>query len=181
MMGQESARVIGDALEGKGTVAVLYVPSAGSTSVVRTDNFKEVMAEKYPDITLVSITAENFTREAGLRTGSDMLVAHPHIDAVFSIDDESSMGILQAIREAGRKDVKLISGGGGNQAYFREIHTDKDIYLFSATYSPRMAGDALETAVRILNGETVEKQIIIPPTIITRDNVEHWFADDSPY
>jgi len=180
-MGQESARIIGNMLEGSGRVAVLHVPSAGSTSVVRTENFQQVMAEEFSDIVLFDITADNFTREAGLRTGSDMLVAHQHIDAIFSIDDESSMGILQAIREAGRTDIRMISGGGGAQAYFREIYTDRNIFLFTATYSPRMAGDALETAVRILNGETVERQIIIPPVIITRDNVVDWFDDDSPY
>jgi ribose transport system substrate-binding protein len=185
-MGAESARKIGEGLNGEGIVVTLSNPSAGSTSAVRNEGFAQVMDEEFPNIERIEMTVENFTQEAALSSMADVLVANPHIDAIFSIDDESSLGILQAIREAGRTEIQFISGGGGAQNYFSEIDAEDGITLFTVTYSPRMIGDAIGAAHQILNGQTIseldrDNQWIIPPSIITRDNVSNYFAEDSPY
>ena len=185
-MGAESARKIGEGLGGEGIVITVANPNAGSTNVYRNQGFAEVMDADFPNIERFEMTVENFTREESLSVMADVLVANPHIDAVFSIDDETSLGILQAIREAGRTEIQFMSGGGGAQTYFYEIYNEDGMTLFSATYSPRMMGDAIRVAYRILNGETIseldeDNQWIIPPTIITRDNVANYFDDDSPY
>ncbi|NLL76832.1 MAG: substrate-binding domain-containing protein [Clostridiales bacterium] len=180
-MGVASAEYIGDLLGGKGTVAVENVPSSGSVSTERVDGFKSTMAEKYPDIVLVDFTAEGFAQEQGLKAASDLLVANPQLDAIYSLDDESSMGFIQAIKEAGRTDIKAISGGGGSQNYFKTIAETKDMTLFSATYSPIMMMDAVDLAVSLMKGESVDKDNIIPTTIVTSDNVEEFFDESSPY
>ncbi len=180
-IGTESAKVIGEKLEGKGNVVVLNVPSSGVVSTDRVDAFKAEMAASYPEIKLIDITADDFTQENGLKTASDALVANPQIDAIFSIDDESSLGILQAIKDAGRTDIQMLSGCGGCQAYFNKINSETDVSLFTATYSPMMIQDAIATAIDVVNGKTVEKDIIIPPTIVNKDNVADYLDDTSPY
>lgn len=180
-MGAQSAEYMGEKLGGKGTIAVLNVPSSGSVSTERVDAFKKVMSEKYKDIKLVDITAADFTQEAGLKTAADALVANQTLDAIFSIDDESSLGILQAIREAKRTDIKYLSGGGGGQAYFQKIQTETAPECFTATYSPSMIGDAVELAKDIKEGKKVEKENIIPPDIVTKDNVSKFLDKNSPY
>lgn len=180
-LGEVTADLLGSELEGAGKIAVLNNPSAGSVSYERVDAFKAVMAEKYPDIELFDMTVDNFTQEAGLQVATDMLTANPELDAIFSIDDESSLGILQAIRDAGREDIQYLSGGGGSQAYFQKIAETEDINLFTATYSPAMIGDAIEQAWKLLNGEDIEKDQIVSPTIVNRDNVEEFIDANSPY
>ncbi|MBA5728418.1 substrate-binding domain-containing protein [Aerococcaceae bacterium INB8] len=180
-IGEATAEVLGEELGGAGKIAVLNNPSAGSVSYERVDAFKAVMEEKYPDIELVDMTVENFTQEEGLSVATDMLVANPELDAIFSIDDESSLGILQAIRDAGREDVQFLSGAGGSQAYFQQIADSEGINLFTATYSPSMIGDAIEEAWKILNGEDVEKDQIVSPTIVNQENVSDFLDADSPY
>lgn len=180
-IGEETANILGEELEGSGKIAVLNNPSAGSVSYERVDAFKAVMEENYPDIELVDMTVENFTQESGLSVATDMLVANPELDAIFSIDDESSLGILQAIKDAGREDIQFLSGAGGSQAYFQQIANTEDINLFTATYSPAMIGDAIEEAWKVLNGEEVEKDQIVSPNIVNRDNVEEFLDDNSPY
>lgn len=180
-MGKESAEYIGKLLEGKGTVAVQNVPSTGSVSTERVDGFKSVMSEKYPDIKLVDFTVDGFAQEQGLAAASDLLTANSSLDAIYSLDDESSLGFIKAVEEAGRKDIKTISGGGGGQSYFKAIGENGDIDLFTATYSPMMMGDAVQAAVDILNGKSVEKDTIIPTTIINKDNVKDFLDESSPY
>lgn len=180
-MGKASAEHIGKLLDGKGIVAVENTPSAGSVSSERVDGFKSVMSEKYPDIKLVDFTADGFAQEQGLAAATDLLTANSKIDAIYSLDDESSLGFIKAIEEAGRKDIKTISGGGGAQSYFNSIKENKDIDLFTATYSPMMMGDAIQLAVDILDGKKVEKENIIPTTIINKDNVADYLDESSPY
>lgn len=180
-IGEVTAELLGEELEGSGKIAVLNNPSAGSVSYERVDAFKAVMEENYADIELVDMTVENFTQEAGLSVATDMLVANPELDAIFSIDDESSLGILQAIKDGGREDIQFLSGAGGSQAYFQQIADSEDINLFTATYSPSMIGDAVEEAWKVLNGEDVEQDQIVSPTIVNSDNVDEFLDENSPY
>lgn len=180
-MGEKSAEYIGEKLQGKGTVAVLNVPSSGSVSSERVDGFKKVMGEKYADVQLVDITAADFTQQEGLKTATDALVANSHLDAVFSIDDESSLGILQAIKDASRSEIKYLSGGGGGQDYFKKISAETQPECFTATYSPSMIKDAIQAAKDILDGKNVAKDLIVPPDIVTNANVADYLDENSPY
>lgn len=180
-IGQLSAKKIGDELKGKGTVAVLNVPSSGSVSAERTAGFKKVMKASYPDIKLVNMTADDFTQEKGLKAATDMLQSNKQVDGIFSIDDESSIGILQAVNDAKRTDIKIISGAGGDQAYFKQIKAGGDITKFTATYSPAMIGDAIKLANQAMNGKDIKKDTIIAPTIVTKDNVSKFLDAKSPY
>lgn len=180
-VGTTVANYLGEKLEGKGTIAVHNVPSAGSVSTERVDNFKKVMSEKYPDMKLIEFQTASFTQEDGLKAGSDLLVANPEIDAIFSIDDESSLGFLKAIKDAGRKDIKYMSGCGGSQVYIDKIKSETEMSLFSATYSPKMIIDAIKVAVKVKNGESVDKDYFINPEIINFDNAADYVDTESPY
>ena len=128
--------------------------------------------------------ATQFTREDGLADMADILTANPQIDAVYSMDDETSIGALQAIRDAGRTDIKVITGGGGAQEYFNMMLADEnqDIWLQSATYSPDMVEDAVDMAVEILNGNVPSDPVkIIPTTIVDRENASEFLDESSPY
>lgn len=180
-MGTASAEYLGEKLAGKGTIAVVNTPSVGSVNVDRLAGFKEVMQSKYAGIKLIDVTESGYTQEAGLKMATDMLVANKQIDAVYSTDDEPSLGILQAIKDANRTDVKYISGGGGAQAYFQKITSESSINLFTATYSPAMIKDAIQVASDIVAGKTVQKETIIDPTIVSKDNVSKLIDASSPY
>lgn len=180
-VGSTVADYLGDKLGGEGTIAVHNVPSAGSVSTERVDSFKKVMSEKFPDIKLIDFQTASFTQEDGLKSGSDLLVANDKIDAIFSIDDESSLGFLRAIQDAGRTDIKYMSGCGGNQAYINKIKDESSINLFSATYSPKMIIDAIDVAVKVQAGESFDKDYFIDPTIINHENAADFVDNDSPY
>lgn len=112
-MGVEGANYIAEKLDGQGKVLVLNKPGAGNVNDDRLGGFEDTIAEIAPEIEIIAEVASDFTREAGLADMTDALTAYPEIDAVFSLDDETSIGALQAIDESGRTDVKVITGGGG--------------------------------------------------------------------
>ena len=179
-MGVQGAKYIVEKIGTEGTVIMLEVPTSGSVSELRKAGFVETLAEIAPDMEVISY-ATQFTREDGLVDMADILTSHDKIDAVYSMDDETSIGALQAIREANRTDIKVITGGGGMQEYFRMMPENQDIWIQSALYSPAMVRDAFDMALNILKGETVEPVVILPTTIVDRDNYQDFLDENSPY
>lgn len=181
-MGVAGAKYIVDKIGTEGTVLVMDVPTSGSVAELRKAGFTDTIAEIAPDIELITIATE-FNREAGLNDMTAALTANEKIDAVFSMDDETSIGALQAIVEANRTDVKAITGGGGCQAYFNLMNEEQyqNIWVCSATYLPNMITNCVENAAAILNGETVEHEIVLESSIVDRENVQDFLNADSPY
>ena len=179
-MGVQGANYIVDKIGTEGTVVILDVPSSGSVAALRKAGFLDTIAEIAPNMNLLTY-ATQFTREAGLTDMADILTANPQIDAVFSMDDETSIGAIQAIEVAGRTDVKVITGGGGAQEYFNMMPEYTDLWVASALYSPTMVEDAVDMAVALAKGETVDHEVIIPTTIVDRDNYQEFLDPTSPY
>ena len=172
-MGVESAKYIVEKIGTTGTVVALPVPTSGSVSELRMKGFNDTIKEIAPEMNVIEY-ATAFTREDGLKDFTDILAANKQIDAVYSLDDETSIGVLQAIEDAGRTDIKVITGGGGCQEYFKIIKEHEDINICSALYSPLMVREAVDMAISVLKGETVDPVLVIPTTIVDRSNVDEY-------
>lgn len=179
-MGRASAQYIVDKIGTTGTVVALPVPTSGSVSELRMKGFMDVMKEIAPDVKILE-RATQFTREAGLNDMSDILAANPQIDAIYSLDDETSIGALQAIADANRTDIKVITGGGGCQEYFNMMPENENIWIASALYSPLMVEDAVDLALAVLKGETVDAVKVIPTAIVDRTNAADYLDPNSVY
>lgn len=184
-MGYESAKYITEKVGEAATIAVLDVPSAGSIAELRKQGFYDYLKEiGYDTSNIFEISETGFTRDEGLRSMTDILESHKHIDAVFSMDDETSIGVIQAITEAGRTDIHAITGGGGMQEYFRMMKEEKyaSLGLASALYSPAMVEDAVRTAISLCRGEECDSCIVIPTTIVTAANADEYIdANNTVY
>ena len=173
-MGYQSAKYIVEKAGPAAYIAVLDVPSSGSVCELRKQGFYDYLAEiNYDTSNIQEFQLESFARDVGLKTAADILEQMPHIDAFYSMDDETSIGTIQAMTEAGRTEIKAITGGGGCQEYFKIIASDegKAIGAASALYSPAMIQDAIKVAIKLMNGEEAEPVIVIPTTIVNADNV----------
>ena len=182
-MGVQGAKYVVDKIGTTGTVVILDVPTSGSVAQLRKEGFLETLAEIAPDMKTIEY-ATQFTREAGLTDMADILTANSQIDAVYSMDDETSIGAIQAIMDAGRTDIKVITGGGGAQEYFNMMKDEQygDLWIESALYSPAMVKDAVDMAVDILDGNPPAEDVkIIPTTIVDKDNVDQFLDANSLY
>lgn len=184
-MGYQSAKYIVEKVGEAANIVVMDVPSSGSVCELRKQGFYDYLTEvNYDQSNIFEVTLESFARDKGLSGMADVLEAHPQIDAVYSMDDETSMGCIQAITEAGRTDIHAITGGGGCQEYFRMIADEQyaSLGLCSALYSPAMSQDAIKTAITLLNGGTAESVVVIPTTIVSSANVsEHLDPENTVY
>ncbi|MFI5251381.1 MAG: substrate-binding domain-containing protein [Bacteroidota bacterium] len=93
-------------LNGKGTVAIIGQPTI--TSVLdRTQGFKDAIA-KFPGISIVADVNGEGVRDKALQAASDILQAHPNLDGIFGINDDSALGALDAVGQFKRDKVSII-------------------------------------------------------------------------
>ena len=63
----------------------------------------------------------NWNRDDAFRVMQDFLSKHPKIDAVWASDDDTALGVLEAIRQAKREDVKFVLGGAGMKEMVKKV------------------------------------------------------------
>ena len=182
-MGYQSAKYIVEKAGEAANIVVLDVPSSGSVCELRKQGFYAYLDEiSYDKSNIKEYQLNSFAAADAQSAMADILEANPKIDAIFSMDDETSIGTLNTLVEAGRTDVKAITGGGGCQAYFKMI-ADEAYATYgpaSALYSPNMVEDAIETAIKLMNGETgIEPVVVIPTTIVSAENVADYLDENN--
>ncbi|MGL4987277.1 MAG: ABC transporter substrate-binding protein [Treponemataceae bacterium] len=100
-------------LGGSGDVAILDgIPVVPILERVR--GFQDAVA-KYPDIRVVTVQNGRQERDYALTVTENMLQANPSLRGIFSVNDEGSLGALQALQTSGR-DIKLVSVDGNPEA-----------------------------------------------------------------
>lgn len=173
-MGVAGAKYIVEKIGTEGLVVTMPVPTAGSVNELRMKGFMDTIKEIAPNLKIKDYANAAFSREEGMKVMADVLTANDKIDAVFSLDDETSIGALQAIADAGRTEIKAITGGGGCQDYFNVIKANPESGASSALYSPLMIKDCLDVAIAVVNGETVDAVKVVPSQLVTIENVDEY-------
>ncbi|MDR3138221.1 MAG: substrate-binding domain-containing protein [Treponema sp.] len=111
---------------------------------------------------------------------------YPKIDALYCQDDEILPGVLEAVRDARRRDVKFIFGGGGSRAVLRMIINNDSPVRATALYYPPLIREGIRyTAEAAKTGTFPQSRtpvpVVIPPTLIDIFNAEAYYEADSPY
>jgi ribose transport system substrate-binding protein len=179
--GKVPAEYIAKALGGEGDIVALR-GIATTLDNERMDAFNSVM-KNYPDIHLLDAKYANWNRDDAFKTMQDFLTRFKHIDAVWAADDDMAVGVIKAIDQARRTDVKLVFGGAGAKGMIKTLKDGSDPRIkANVSYSPKFIYDAIKlTAEARLKGEKLPAKTIIPSVLITRDNAKDFYFPDSPF
>jgi len=179
--GKVPAEYIAKALNGKGDIVALR-GIATTLDNERMDAFNSVM-KNYPDIHLLDAKYANWNRDDAFKTMQDFLTRFKHIDAVWAADDDMAVGVLKAIDQAHRTDIKLVFGGAGAKGMIKTLKDGTDPRIkANVSYSPKFIYDAIKlTAEARLKGEKLPAKTIIPSVLITRDTAKDFYFPDSPF
>lgn len=164
------AEAIGKALDGKGEVgAYLWTPNAVSRN--RGEGFLNTIAEKYPDIKVVNTQEGQGTVEEALPVAENMLQANPEIDAFFALNDPSAIGIISAIKSAGKSGEILVVGVDGSEEA-KELISKGEMFGTAAQFPNYIGEYAVNAAYDLLEGKTIEKNVVVPVEFIDATNLD---------
>lgn len=158
----------GAALKGADTKAlIIYGQEGDDTSNQRKSGYEKALEEA--GLTPVAVMSGNNNTADSKAVMEGQLIANPEINLVLCHNDDSALGALEAIKEAGKEGIAVI-GFDGNASALESIAAGE----MTATIAQDPAGmgyTSVYTAVAALKGETVESVIAAPTTVISAENV----------
>jgi ribose transport system substrate-binding protein len=166
--GRLAAQAVSEAINGSGQVAIIDHPEVESV-IQRVKGFEEAIAGT--DIKLVAKLSGHGVKDQAFRTAEDILQAHPDLDAIFGINDDSALGALAAVEKAGKTGrVKIIGFDAVPEA--REAIRAGKIYA-DVIQQPREIGHkTIEAVNAYISGEAVEPVILVPCGLFTQDDAQ---------
>ena len=101
----------------------------------------------------------------------DFLNANPQIDGVFTINDPTARGAIAALKEAGRlEETKVVAIDGSDEG--KDFIRAGEMVASAAQDPEQIGTTCIETAYKLLAGEEVEENVVVPMSIITAENVD---------
>ena len=169
-----SADALNEALGGEGNVVIIAGQAGNGTTIGRTDGFTEQLEELGSNIEVLQTVNADFDQQKALELSRDLITRFgDELDGVYANDDTMARGFIDAWTESGRSldDIPAIVGINGQQDAFEAIKEGH--YTATIVQSPVEDGKlALETIVKVANGETVDARLPIPLTVVTAENVD---------
>ncbi|WP_167133027.1 sugar ABC transporter substrate-binding protein [Paramicrobacterium chengjingii] len=163
---------LGKALEGEGKLAILE-GIAGTSPELDRDEGCNAALEEYPDIEVVASQPADWDREKGYTVTQNILQANPDLTAIFGRNDLAALGAVEAAQQAGKlNDLTVISFDGIQDAL--ESIKAGDLSA-TVVQDPILMGEtAIETAVALASGESVERVQDLPVKVADETNIEEF-------
>ena len=147
--GATGAQWLADQLDGKGNIVVLNGISGFSSNTLRYEGAKTVT--------------------------SDLLATYPEIDGVWSQGGAMTLGAIDSFKAANRDMVPMT--GEDNNGYLKAC-LDNNMEGIAVSKPTWLARVAIESSIKLMNGEEVKKDDIYPVmTIKTEEMKDYVHAD----
>lgn len=168
LIGQAAGDFLVEKLQEGGQVLMLQGIPETTTAIQRTAGFLDVMNDNgtFNIITRVG----NFLRADTLREMQELLNENVAFDAVYAQSDSMATAVRLAMQAAGKDPAEIIIIGIDYITEAQEAIREAKQTL-SFTY-PTAGKEGAEVAIKIIQGESVEKDIILPSIPVTIENVD---------
>lgn len=177
---EESAELaidfIAQKIGNKGNIVMMHGRPGQSAEIKRTTGAVEQL-KKYSDMKIIAEQTAEWDRNKALNLMQNWLQAHKgQINAVFAQNDEMGMGALKAVEDAGLKeDIIIVSV----DAIADALQSVKDGRLDATVFqnAKGQGAGAIETALKLIAKESVDKEVFIPFELVTSENVDQYLAN----
>ena len=138
----------------------------------RIKGFTDTLAS-HPEFRIVGSGESDGQIENAMPVMAELLREHPEADVVMALNDPTAFGAMAAIEGAGLSgEILVYSVDGSPEA--KTMVAEQMMTATCAQFPGRLASEATRAAYEILNGNEVEKGIIIPVELITEENVDRF-------
>ncbi|TPK16929.1 substrate-binding domain-containing protein [Mesorhizobium sp. B2-5-9] len=178
-VGRNTAKYMIDKLGGRGDLVVLR----GIPTVIddeRIKGFQDAIAGT--GLKVLDIQYAHWNSDEAFKLMQDYLAKYPHIDAVWANDDDMLLGVLEAVKQSGRTDIKLALGGNGMKDIVKKVIDGDTMTPVETPYPPSMIKTAIYMTMANLVGQApVRGAVKLDAPLITKDNAKEYFFPDSPF
>ncbi|WP_062226618.1 substrate-binding domain-containing protein [Aureimonas frigidaquae] len=178
-VGANTAHWMAEKLGNQGKIVVLR----GIPTVIddeRIKGFTDVM--KDTQVEILDIQYANWNQDEAFKLMQDYLAKYPQIDAVWANDDDMLLGVLEAVKESGRTDIKYALGGNGMKDVIELVKAENAMTPVSTPYPPSMIKSAIYmTAAQFAGQAPMRGTFKLDAPLITPQNADQFYFPDSPF
>ena len=139
--------------------------------------FVPKVKEMLPDAVIVVQQDGEGSQEKGMEVTTNVLQAHPEINAIYAINDAGAVGALAACQTLKRNDIAIF-GDDGSFADVIAKGDGKSGFVQTTGLSPLSLGmKMMETAIKLISGEKLPAVLDMSQVLINKDNVEQYIAE----
>ncbi|MEM9708509.1 MAG: substrate-binding domain-containing protein [Pseudomonadota bacterium] len=151
-----------------GPVLVIEGLSGNITGQKRAQGFADKLAELAPGLEIVASLPGDWDRGKAANITNDILTRNPDLVAIFAANDGMALGAVESVFAAGKGGDVVIVGVDGNSDAVRSINEGR--LTASVAQLPYLVGkQAVENVMVAADGGTVEKEIIVPTLVLTKE------------
>lgn len=178
-VGANTAKWLAEKLGNEGNIVVLR----GIPTVIddeRIKGFTDVINDT--KIKVLDIQYANWNQDQAFTLMQDYLARYPKIDAVWANDDDMLLGVLEAIKQSGRTDIKYALGGNGMKEVIELVKAKNPMTPISTPYPPSMIKSAIYmTAAQFAGQAPTRGSFKLDAPLITPENADQFYFPDSPF
>jgi ribose transport system substrate-binding protein len=115
------AKAMGDAMGGKGKVAILNAPPGIIIRDQRTNGFVEGMKQHHPGIEIVADQVADWDRKKAQDVLNTILAANPDLGGAYGVNDSMALGAVDVAKEKGLLGKFVVFGNDGETAALESI------------------------------------------------------------
>jgi ribose transport system substrate-binding protein len=169
--------------EEAGEILLLELARAGNLPRMRLTGILAGIREVVPhagDCPIAYINGDGRFKESLEATRKHLRAAKPGRTLVGAINDASALGALRAFEEAGRADLCAVVGHNASPEGRAELRQPNSRLIGSVAYFAERYGEELiRVSLDILNRRPVPPAVFVKHQLITRENVDRVYPNDS--
>lgn len=159
-----------------GKVAVIEGQPGVFAAGQRTAGFTETI-EAAANLEVVASVPANWSRELAFNAAATILQQHPDLIGFYANNDGMALGVVEAVKAAGKQDQVAVFGTDGISDAYASIRAGD--LAGTVDSFPILTGEiAMEVVLRMLAGQDLPRVVATPQALITKDNVEQYATTD---
>lgn len=162
---KEMIKIIGE----EGKVAIVAHNAGTTTAIDREKGFRDEMS-KHSKIEILNTQFSDGDKSKALAITQDIIMANPDIEGIYGTNEGSSVGVARGVEEKGLQGKIAVIGFDSSEDEVRFINNGAmSGMMVQNPYQMGYVG--VQTIVKVIKGEKVEKRIDTGAKFITKANM----------
>ena len=161
-----------------GKLSVIEGMAGVYAAVQRTSGFKDTIAAEGSGFEVVASVPGNWDRQLSFDAATNIIQQHPDIVGFYCNNDGMALGVVEAVKAAGKLEQIAVIGTDGISDAYASIKAGE----LTATVDsfPVLTGEvALEVALRLQAGQKLPRVVATPQALVTKENMARYTGDEA--
>ncbi len=169
LIARQAAQFIAERLQGKGKILVLQGVPTATTAIARTEGFLTEIA-RYDGLEVVAVKTANYLRNDAVRATEEVVEQGIEFDAIYAQSDSMAIGARLVLKKAGIAPETIVIVGIDYISQARQAIREGE--QDGSFVYPTCGKEGGRYALKILQGEEVPGEVVVPSLLVTRENVD---------